>query len=840
MTMRRQALRSRKPLVSFSFLALILALFFALPSLLAEAQDAQPNKAAHVQPGDMNTGALLLQSGDDGYVEAPRLNTDAAITVTGTIARVVVTQRFENPSDRWLEGVYVFPLPEQSAVDALHMEIGSRVIEGEIKGRSEAQQLYQAAKDNGQKASLVEQERPNIFTNSVANIGPHESITIRIEYQETVKQDGGVYSLPFPLVVAPRYNPAPNDVDVVDYGGKQLSNDPVPDRDRISPPVLDPAMAPKINPVSISVKLNAGFMLGDVTSSFHKITLNRTGDETATLSLADGAVPADKDFELVWHPKAAAVPQTALFHEIVNGQDYLLAMVTPPTLDQTPKQLPRELIFVIDNSGSMAGTSISQAKQSLLLALDHLHPGDKFNVIRFDDTMDVLFPSAVDATPENLATAKSFVPKLDAEGGTEMLPALKAALKDADPSDTGRLRQVVFLTDGAVGNESELFHEITAQIGRSRLFTVGIGSAPNTYFMRRAAELGRGTFTEIGSGEQVLDRMGALFAKLEKPVMVGLKASWPDGTQVETWPDPLPDLYVGEPVVLSAKVSSMNGELHFSGTFDGKPWTAALKISDAIDGSGVAKLWARSKIAALEAKAYTDPDAKGLDKAIEAVALEHHLVSSQTSLVAIDKIKSRPDGEAVSSVDMPLNLPDGWDYDKVFGSPPGMPRQYKAMAPGQNQSLAFRPSGAGGLYGFDGGAEAAPPPAVMAPPDPSTLPSNAAPVPDISTLPSDAVTAPNTSAPTTDATPKVDTSVTPTVSGAEESGQAEPSYPLLPLTVVPKPEASPIASLKAPGAFSQRLIVLALLLTLLSAVTLVMWRYHRRDYASPRRTGRRI
>jgi Ca-activated chloride channel family protein len=816
MTMRRQALRSREPLVTFFFLALILALFFTLPSMLARAQDAQPGggKIVYVQPGDMNTGALLLQSGEDGgFIEAPRLNTDAAITVNGTIARVVVTQRFENPSDRWLEGIYVFPLPEQSAVDALHMEIGSRVIEGEIKGRQEAQQLYEAAKDNGQKASLVEQERPNIFTNSVANIGPHESIVIRIEYQETVKQDGGVYSLRFPLVVAPRYNPEPSNVDVVDYGGKHLPNDPVPDRDRITSPVLDPAKAPKINPVSIEVKLNAGFVLGDVTSSFHKISLNRSGDETATLSLADGTVPADKDFELVWHPKAAAVPQTALFHELVNGQDYLLAMVTPPSLDQAPKQLPRELIFVIDNSGSMAGTSIAQARQSLLFALDRLRPGDKFNVIRFDDTMDVLFKSAVDATPENLETAKNFVSLLDAEGGTEMLPALKAALKDANPSDTSRLRQVVFLTDGAVGNEAQLFEEIADHVGRSRLFTVGIGSAPNSYFMLRAAELGRGTFTEIGSEDQVLTRMSALFAKLEKPVMVGLKASWPDGTVVETWPDPLPDLYAGEPVVLSAKVSSMNGELHFSGTFDGKPWTAGLKISDAIDGAGVAKRWARSKIAALEAKAYTDPNAKDIDKAIETVALEHHLVSSQTSLVAIDKVKSRPDGEAVSSVDMPLNLPDGWVYDKVFGSPAAMPRQYKALGRGLNQSMAPMPSPAGGQYGFDGSAEATPPPAdVSQAPDSSTLAA--------------------------DAKPDADTTVTPIVP-ADDASQAPQTYPLLPLTVVPKPDASPMASLK-PSDVNQRLVILALLLTILSAVTLVMWRYHRRDYASPRRTGRRI
>ena len=206
--------------------------------------------------------------------------------------------------------------------------------------------------------------------------------------------------------------------------------------------------------------LDAGFALGDITSSYHEIALKRTGDNTATLALAQGSVPADKDFELVWKPKAAAAPQTSLFYESVGGQDYLLAMVTPPTLDAAPKLLPRELIFVIDNSGSMAGTSIVQAKQSLLFALGRLRPGDKFNVVRFDDTLETLFDTAVDASSDNLAIAKHFVSRLDAEGGTEMLPALEAALKDATPEDTTRLRQVVFLTDGSVGNEAQLFEEI--------------------------------------------------------------------------------------------------------------------------------------------------------------------------------------------------------------------------------------------------------------------------------------------------------------------------------------------------------------------------------------------
>ena len=227
-------------------------------------------------------------------------------------------------------------------------------------------------------------------------------------------------------------------------------------------------------------------------------------------------------------------------------------------------------------------------------------------MVRFDDTMETLFDTAVDASSDNLAIAKHFVSRLDAQGGTEMLPALKAALQDATPEDATRLRQVVFLTDGSVGNEAQLFQEIADRRGRSRLFTVGIGSAPNSYFMTRAAELGRGTFTHIGSDAQVLERMSALFAKLEKPVMMGLKAEWPAGASVEAWPDPLPDLYAGEPVVLSAKIPSRQGRAHArQASFDGKPWTATLKLEDAVQGAGVAKLWARSKIASLEAKAYT-------------------------------------------------------------------------------------------------------------------------------------------------------------------------------------------------------------------------------------------
>ena len=219
-------------------------------------------------------------------------------------------------------------------------------------------------------------------------------------------------------------------------------------------------------------------------------------------------------------------PSVGLFRERVGDADYLLALVTPPLLaDANKETLAREIVFVIDNSGSMGGTSITQAKASLLFALDRLKSNDRFNVIRFDHTMDVLFTDTVAADADNIARAKSFVSALQASGGTEMVPPMRAALSDRRGQDSQYLRQVVFLTDGEIGNEQELFDTIAAMRGRSRVYMVGIGSAPNSFLMTRASEIGRGTFTHIGSVDQVEERMRALFDKLENPVVTGLTAN---------------------------------------------------------------------------------------------------------------------------------------------------------------------------------------------------------------------------------------------------------------------------------------------------------------------------
>jgi Ca-activated chloride channel family protein len=650
----------------------------ALAVTPAQAAEAQP--AALLKPSEARTGSLLLKNGDTAYAEATRLGIDVDITVSGPTLRARVTQLFRNPTQDWMEATYVYPLPEGGAVDTLKMVVGDRVIVGDIRERQQARAIYERARENGQKAALTEQERPNIFTNSVANIGPGETVLVQIEYQEPVHQSGSEFSLRVPMVVGPRYNPAPveQSVDLRNDGNGwgSSASDPVPDRDRISPPVLDPADNPPINPTSITVRLQAGFALGEMKSSFHHVKIESLDSTTRVIRLADGPVPADRDFELTWKPAAEKAPSVGLFREHVGDADYVLAYVTPPAVEQAEqKPLPREVIFVIDNSGSMGGTSITQAKASLIYALGRLTPSDRFNVIRFDDTMDVLFPASVPADARHLGEATAFVEGLQARGGTEMVPAMRAALTDPAASEADHLRQVVFLTDGAIGNEQQLFDMISAMRGRSRVFMVGIGSAPNTFLMTRAAELGRGAFTHIGSVDHVEERMRELFSKLENPAVTGLGVKFSAATADMT-PSALPDLYRGEPLVLAARLDKLAGAMEFKGRIGDRPWSVTLPLAKAAEGKGLSKVWARRKISDAEvARNLRQVSPEEADKTILKLALEHQLVTRLTSLVAVDQTPSRPAGEPLKLDDLPLNLPAGWDFAKVFGEHGQTPAQ---------------------------------------------------------------------------------------------------------------------------------------------------------------------
>ena len=630
----------------FASLALLVAALF-----IATAEAATPDAPS--------TGTLLLRAGDSS-IPAPLVATDVRISVSGIVARTHVSQRFMNPGDDWREGVYVFPLPESSAVDHLQVRIGERRIAGQIRARAQARNAYEQAKQEGRKAALVEQERANLFTTSVAPIGPSEEIVVEIEYQQTLRYDSGLFSIRFPMAITPRYIAGSPGEQAPGGTGTAQDTDAVPDASRITPPVLHPDHG-KVLPVTLRVDLDAGFALTSVRSRYHDVKIREGVDGRYALEL-DGVVPADRDFELEWQPDVGRGPGAAVFTEARDGKTYALLMMLPDTGDVVQKRLRREVTYVIDTSGSMAGTSIVQAKAALLYALDRLAPGERFNIIEFNSRSRPLFDVPMPVDPATLGRARSFVTGLRADGGTEMRQALALAL--APPRTEGFVRQVVFLTDGAVGNESELFSLIRERLDDRRLFTVGIGSAPNSHFMTKAAQFGRGTFTYIGDAREVQERMAALFRKLESPVLTDVAIDWPAGT--DAWPKVIPDLYAGEPIVITAALGGVDRDVSLRARHGDKPWHATLPLAGNGTASGVGALWARAKIEALADAQIAGANADDVRAEIVRVALAHHLVSKHTSLVAVDVTPTTPAGVAAVKTAIPGNLPTGQEFEAIF------------------------------------------------------------------------------------------------------------------------------------------------------------------------------
>ena len=495
----------------------------------------------------VKSGMMLLKTSNPGlYVPAPTVQTDVDLRVRGMILRGEVTQRFRNPESECVEAIYAFPLPETAAVDRLRMKIGDRVIEGEIKERKAAEKVYEQAKSEGRHASLLSQERPNLFTVAISNIGAGEEVVVTIDYQQSVDYKDGAFRFRFPTTIGPRYIPG-KEVPVVASGtGWSVDTDQVPDASRVTPPVNLPGDQ-RQNHLRLTVDLDSGVSLSRVESPYFKTDATTLSPSHYLLSLTDA--PADRDFELVWRPDLGSAPQSALFAEKGFG----LVMLMPPARSVSSARMPKESIFIVDTSGSMDGPSLESAKKALLLALDRLSPRDRFNIIEFNSVTHTLFDRMhARDQPMSSRMRREWVGALQSTGGTEMLPALQAALLDPSPANDGVVRQVIFMTDGDVGNESELFTFIRTNLGRSRLFTVGIGAAPNSHFMRNAARFGRGTFTYIANVNEVQEKMTALFEKLESPVLTNVEVRF-DDPAAEVWPQRVPDLYAGEPVVVAVK-----------------------------------------------------------------------------------------------------------------------------------------------------------------------------------------------------------------------------------------------------------------------------------------------
>jgi Ca-activated chloride channel family protein len=588
----------------------------------------------------VKNGMLLFKTSSPGvYIPAPTVQTDVDLRVRGMILRGEVTQRFRNPESECVEAIYAFPLPETAAVDRLRMKIGDRLIEGEIKERKAAEEVYAQAKSEGKHASLLSQERPNLFTVAIANIASGEEVVVTLGFQQTIDYKDGSFRLRFPTTIGPRYTPG---TPIVAPGQA-----PALDSEAVAPPTNLPGEA-RQNDLKLTVDLDSGVSLRSVETPAFRTDSTTLSPSHYRLSLTEA--PADRDFELVWRPDLGSSPQSALFAE--NG--FALLMLMPPAQSASSARMPKDSIFIVDTSGSMEGASLDSAKKALLLALERLSPRDRFNVIEFNSVTHSLFDATRTATPDVVEEAKKWVSDLKANGGTEMLPALQAALLDDSPPNDGVVRQVIFMTDGDVSNESELFALIRSKLGRSRLFTVGIGAAPNSHFMRNTARFGRGTFTYIADVSEVQGKMTALFEKLESPVLTNVEIHF-DDPSAEVWPQRIPDLYAGEPVIVAVKLSAAGGRVTLSGKAGGQVWSEEQSVATTAVDSGIGKLWARMKIESLTDEPSEDTRQKVID-----LGLAHHLVTQFTSLVAVDVTPAVGAAHGCETRPIPVNLPAGW------------------------------------------------------------------------------------------------------------------------------------------------------------------------------------
>jgi len=631
----------------------VLAWIFTLASAPLAAQQQLGALTSIERPQDLGSGTLALAWHGE-MLAAPQLQADYEIDVGGVLARAHLRQTFENTTGEWLEGVYVFPLPDGAQVDRLELVVGGRRIAAVIREREQARAQYAQARSQGQRAGLLESDRPNLFTTSVANIGPGERVTVEIAWQQSVRYDEGSFTLRLPLVVGPRYVPH-----------EQAAREPL-DARRISPIVRsaqpDGHTAAPVNAVHIAVRLDAGMPLSDVRSRYHEVIQTLLSSTSREITLAGASVPADRDFVLEWRA-AAAQPTTALFTEHLQGGDYSLLQFFPPQGLRAP-QLARDIVLVIDTSGSMDGTSIEQARQALLFALGRLTPADRFNIIRFASDTQLLHPGLVAASPDQLQRATRYVHGLTSGGGTEMYHAVNAALRQFDDLPSERVRQVVFMTDGNIGNEEALFDLIRTLLGNARLYTVGIGSAPNGYFMASAARYGRGTHTFIADVGEVAERMTALFDKIAAPVLTDIEIEWPDGGAREVYPQRLTDLFAGEPMLVAIR-GTLPETITMRGRMAGSPWSQQLSGASAAQQPGIGRYWAGQRIAnLLETRHRREPGDPIYDAVVD-TALTHNVVSRYTSLVAIEDAAARAPGEALRAAAVPIDLPAGWQASGI-------------------------------------------------------------------------------------------------------------------------------------------------------------------------------
>ncbi|MBN2181296.1 MAG: VWA domain-containing protein [Sedimentisphaerales bacterium] len=604
------------------------------------------------------SGAMLAKLPDEEKeIPLPLKHTDVKGQISGYIATVEVTQQFHNPYDEKIEAVYVFPLPQNAAVNEFIMVIGERKIRGIIREREEAERIYVEAKSQGYVASLLTQERPNIFTQKVANIEPNKQIDVNIKYFSTLAYVDGWYEFIFPMVVGPRYNPPgyTDGVGAVAQGRAGISGQ------KTEVQYLKPGRRSG-HDISLAVDIDAGVAIEEIACPSHVITNSTPAAEKRTIKLSSLDSIPNKDFVLRYKVAGKKVKSALVTHQDNRGGFFTL-MLYPPDNLKFLKRAPMEMIFVLDCSGSMSGKPIEKAKDAITRALRQLQPGDTFQVIRFSNNASQLGPKPLPATPENIRRGLDYVEALHGSGGTQMIEGIKAALDF--PHDPQRFRLVSFMTDGYIGNESQILAAVHERLGESRIFSFGVGSSVNRYLLDRMAKLGKGAVAYIGLDESAGEIVDLFYERISHPALTDVSIDW-GGLQVtDLYPAQVPDLFVGRPLIITGRFSGQSsGAIRITGKVGNLDQEIAVPVNLGNSGDthgGIACVWARKKIETLASQATYD-NSGDLPGEIKQVALEYGLMSAYTAFIAVDSSRVTA-GDHGTTVAVPVPVPYGVRYD---------------------------------------------------------------------------------------------------------------------------------------------------------------------------------
>lgn len=653
----------KRTLVTFAFLITAISIIGLAAS--AKRRPVPQNSAA---TGAQTPGALIATDAKGKALgQCPLKHTSVKAEISGFISRVVVTQQFENPYNEKIEAVYSFPLPQRAAVDDMTMIVGDRTVRGKILRREEAQAVYDAARNNGQVASLLDQERPNIFTQSVANIMPGEKVSVQISYVETLSYEDGSYEFVFPMVVGPRY--IPGTATGAQVGRTAPNTNQVPDGSRISPPVAA-ANTRAGHDISLEVTLDAGVPLDSVRSLSHEVAVQTLSASRSAIRLTNAETIPNKDFILKYDVAGKKINDAILSHRDERGGFFTLILQPPDTIapaDVTPK----EIVFVVDTSGSMSGFPLDKAKESMKLAMENLYPNDTFNLITFAGDTSILFDKPVPATPENLVKAQKFLETREGGGGTEMMKAIRAALEPSDAQD--HIRIVAFMTDGYVGNEGEILSEIQKH-QNARVFSFGIGSSVNRYLLDKMSEEGRGEVEYVSLTDDGSAAAKRFHDRIRNPLLTDISIDW-DGLQVaDVYPQRISDLFGAKPVILTGRYKGDGkATIRLKGKQAGREIVREIPVDFSGDQSQnvvLSTLWARQRVDDLLAQDYAGVQAgtakPEVKETITQLGLEYRLMTQFTSFVAVEEIVVT-DGGTPRRIDVPVELPEGVSREGIFG-----------------------------------------------------------------------------------------------------------------------------------------------------------------------------